>query len=97
MATVTVTITEVRPNLNIEFHKTPTSFVMYIQKYNDVRKRTVYGWTTSVDLLSRIHCATYNSREDYAEYKNDPEVLAHQIANGDYNSINGIVRTENVV
>lgn len=97
MTTVTFTITETRPNLDVVFYPIPRDFITYIQRYNDVRHREVYGWTTSGDLLTRTHTATFNTQTDLDTYRNDPEVKKHQTANAEYNNSNSIVKNVNVV
>ena len=92
MTTVTVTQTETRPTLNVDWYRTPTDYVKYIQKYNNVRHRTVYGWTSSPDMLSRTVVVSYSSQADYDAFQNDAqsvEELAKVIA---YNTANSITR-----
>ena len=90
--TLTLTLTETRPNPSVSFYSTPPDFINYIQKYNDIRHRTVYGCTTSADLLIRTHTATFNTQADLDTYLNDPEVKKHQTANAEYNNSNSIVK-----
>jgi len=97
MAIVTLTLTETRPNPNVSFYRVPSDFINYIQKYNDIRHRTVYGFTTSADLLTRTHISTFNTQADLDTYLNDPEVIKHHTANVEYNNANGIVKNRNVV
>ena len=96
MTIVTLTITETRPNLNVLFYQVPRDFITYIQRYNDIRHREVYGWTTSGDLLSRSSISTFNTQGDLDTFINDPEVIKHQTANDAYNNTNGIVKNRTV-
>jgi hypothetical protein len=97
MTTVTLTISETRPNLNVLFYRTPNDFINYIQRYNDIRHRTVLGWTTSDDLLTRTHTATFNTRADLDTYLSDPEVIKHEMVSKEYNDTNVIIRNKNIV
>lgn len=88
---LTLTITETRPNLNVTFFRVPAEFINYIQKYNDIRNRTSYGYTTSADLLTRTSISTFDSQTDVDTYLTDPECEKIRIENRAYNVANGII------
>ena len=97
MTTVTLTITETRPNLNVRFYRVPAEFINYIQKYNDIRHRDVYGYITSNDLLTRTSISTFDSQTDVDTYMNDPECEKIRIENRAYNTANGIIGSITIV
>ena len=90
MTTVTVTITETRPDLTVAWYRTPSDVINYIQKYNDIRHRTVYGWTSSPDMLSRTFDVSYTSQADHDTFLNDPQVAEEQNNRTVYNASNNI-------
>jgi len=96
MPTVTVTHTETRPTLDVAWYRTPTDYINYIQKYNDIRHRTVYGWTSSPDMLSRTFVVSYTSQADYDTFQNDAR-SAEELANlTAYNTANNITRGKTI-
>jgi hypothetical protein len=90
---LTVTITETRPDLSVAFFEPPWSFIEYIQKYNDIRHRTVYGWTLAPDNLSRTMVTTYDVQSDQDIFLADAEVVSITKLTDAHNTSNGIVRT----
>lgn len=94
---LTLTTTEIRPNLDVNFYKVPQDFINYIQRYNDIRHRTVYGYVTSGDLLTRTYTCTFDSQTDLDKYLNDSEVAKNGVANQAYNTANGITGNMTVV
>ena len=94
---LTLTITETRPNLDVEFYKVGRDFIDYIQKYNDIRHRTVYGYVTSGDLLTRTSSCTFDSQIDVDTFTNDSEVQRITTINRVYNTANGIIGSQTVV
>lgn len=94
---ITLTITETRPNLDVVFYRVPADFINYIQKYNDIRHREIFGWTTSPDLLTRTSTCTFDSQADADTYLNDPVVQNSRIAHLEYNTANGITGNVTVV
>ena len=94
MAAVTLTITETRPDMTVDFMRDDQDFIQYIQKYNHFRKRNESaGWTTSPDLLTRTVMHTYNTRDDLITFTNDPLVSAYTATIDSYNATNGITIT----
>ena len=96
MTTVTVTTTETRPTDSVVWYRTPTDFINYIQKYNDIRHRTVFGWTTSPDMLSRTFVVTYSSQADYDIFLNDALAVEELARTTAYNTANNIIRSKTI-
>jgi len=96
MSMITITRTETRPTLNVDWYRTPNSFITYIQKYNDIRHRTVYGWTLSPDMLSRTHVVSYSSQADYDKFLADPVVMESIQTTTNYNNINNITEQKTI-
>lgn len=95
MTAVIFTMTEVRPNLTVNFIREDMSFINYIQKFNDSRKRNdPAGWIISQDLLTRTIAHTFTSKEDLTTYLNDPVVAARMSLRDAYNVENGITGTK---
>jgi hypothetical protein len=93
---ITITTVETRPNLNIDFYRVPGEEIDYIQKYNDIRHREVYGWVLSNDLLSRTFVVSYNSQEDYDTFRNDPIVVQMGIAENTHNTAKNITTSKTI-
>jgi hypothetical protein len=93
---ITITLVETRPNLNVDFHRVSGGHIDYIQKYNDIRHREVYGWTLSNDLLSRTFVVSYTSQEDQDIFLNDPIVMEMLSAQNTYNTNNNITTSKSV-
>ena len=96
MSTVTIKFTETRPTLDFAWYRTPTDFITYIQKYNDIRHRTVYGWTSSPDMLSRTFVVSYSSQADYDTFRNDSKCVEELARLTDYNTANSITRSKTI-
>jgi hypothetical protein len=96
MSTVTITYTETRPTLDVAWYRTPTEFISYIQKYNDVRHRTVHGWTSSPDMLSRTHVVSYSSQADYDTFQNDSQCVEELAKITAFNTANNITRGKTI-
>jgi hypothetical protein len=93
---LTVTYTETRPTLFVAWYKTPIDFISYIQKYNDIRHRTIYGWTSSPDMLSRTFVASYTSQVDYDTYRNDTQLVEEHARLTSYNTANNITTSKTI-
>lgn len=93
---ITVTITETRPNTTIPFWDEPLDFLQYIQKYNDVRFRTVNGWTYSQDELIRTHVAQFTTMEDFTLFDTDINVEENRNNWNNYNDRVGIIKTKEI-
>lgn len=97
MSTVTITFTETRPTLDFAWYRTPTDFITYIQKYNDVRHPSgPAGWTSSIDMLSRTHVVSYTSQADYDTFRNDSKCVEELARLTDYNTANSITRSKTI-
>ena len=93
---ITITLVETRPNLNVDFHRVSGGHIDYIQKYNNIRHREVYGWTLSNDLLSRTFVVSYTSQEDHDIFLNDPIVMEMLSAQNTHNIANNIATSKSV-
>jgi len=96
MPTVTVTNIETRPTLDVAWYRTPTDYINYIQKYNDIRHRTVYGWTSSPDMLSRTQVVSYSSQADYDTFQNDAQSVEELAKITAHNTTNNITRSKTI-
>jgi hypothetical protein len=96
MSTVTITYTETRSTLDVAWFKASKDFVDYIQKYNDIRHRTVLGWTSSPDMLSRTHVVSFTSQTDYDTFRNDAQSVEELAKITAYNSANNITRGKTI-
>lgn len=90
---LTVTITETRPDLSVAFFEPSWSFIEYIQKYNNIRHRNVYGWTLAPDKLSRAMVTTYDTQSEYDIFLADSEVVSISKLIDTHNASTSIVRT----
>ena len=93
---ITVTHTETRPTLTVAWYRTPTDFITYIQKYNDIRHRTVPGWTSSPDMLSRTFVVSYSSQADYDTFRNDAQSVEEQAKITVHNTDNNITASKTI-
>jgi hypothetical protein len=93
---ITVTHTETRPTLDVAWYRTPNDFINYIQKYNDIRHRTVYGWTSSIDMLSRTFVVSYSSQADYDIFQNDTQSVEELDKITAHNTVNNITRSKTI-
>jgi len=96
MSTVTITYTETRPTLDVAWFRASKDFVDYIQKYNDIRHRTVYGWTSASDMLSRTHVVSYTSQADYDTFRNDARSVEEQVKIVAHNTANNITASKTI-
>jgi len=90
---ITVTIIETRLTCIPNWYRTPTDYIDYIQKYNDIRHRTVPGWTSSPDMLTRTFVVSYTSQEDHKTFQNDARSVEEQVKITAHNTDNNITRT----
>ena len=93
---ITVTHTETRPTLSVDWFRASTDYITYIQKYNDIRHRTVYGWTPSPDMLSRTFVVSYSSQADYDTFQNDAQSVEELAKITAHNTANSITRSKTI-
>jgi len=93
---ITVTHTETRPTLTVNWFRSSPDYIKYIQKYNDVRHRTVPGWTSSPDMLSRTFVVSYTSQADYDIFQNDAQSVEELDKITAYNTVNNITRSKTI-
>lgn len=93
---ITVTHTETRPTLTVDWFRASTNYVNYIQKYNDVRHRTVFGWTSAPDMLSRTFVVSYSSQADYDTFQNDAQSVEELAKITAHNTANSITRSKTI-
>lgn len=93
---ITVTHTETRPTVTVAWFRASKDYIDYIQKYNDIRHRTVYGWTSSSDMLSRTAVVAYSSQADYDIFRNDAQSVEEQAKIVAHNTANNITSSKTI-
>ena len=93
---ITVTHTETRPTLTVNWFRPSPDYIAYIQKYNDIRHRTVPGWTSSPDMLSRTFVVSYSSQADYDTFRNDAQSVEEQAKITVHNTDNNITASKTI-
>ena len=88
-----LTKTETRADINTPFYDPPVEYYIYLQKYNDIRRNELHGWTPSSDGLSRVAVTQFNTEQDYNIFLADSEVVACKEIIDEYNSCNNIITT----
>ena len=89
---ISIVITEVRPDQTTPFFIMPAEIINYIQRYNSFRQGDGGIAEYSEDLLTKISRVQFASAYDHEVFHNDPTVKSGFDAMVAYNTANGITR-----
>lgn len=90
---ITITITEVRPDVGTSFFVMPAEWISYVKRYNSVRNGSGGVAEFSEDQLTKTSRVQFASAYDYETFQNDPTVKLGLDAMSAYNTANNITQT----
>jgi hypothetical protein len=92
-----VVITNIRPDINVEFVRYDSDFYDYIEEhYVSCGKMLGEKIELSNDKLTEVHTMVFNSADDYNSFYNDPVIRYQQPIRTKYNTFYRIASSTNL-